>query len=94
MVSFWGGSDYGVLAPLTDTAVQDAEAQLGVRLPASLVRLLRIQNGGTVADRWNHRRRGRLVNRTGSLRPLHQSASAGAGSTISCTATAESRMIT
>ncbi|MFG1795520.1 SMI1/KNR4 family protein [Nocardia sp. NPDC049149] len=53
MASFWGSSDYGVLAPLTDAAVQDAEAQLGVRLPASLVRLLRIQNGGTVANRWN-----------------------------------------
>ncbi|MFI6043904.1 SMI1/KNR4 family protein [Nocardia sp. NPDC051321] len=51
--SFWGDSDYGVLGPLTDKAVRDAESQLRVTLPASLVRLLRVQNGGTVAKRWN-----------------------------------------
>lgn len=53
VASFWSDSDYGVLGPLTDAAVRDAEDQLRVRLPASLVRLLRVQNGGTVAKRWN-----------------------------------------
>lgn len=32
--------------PLTDAAVADAEARLGVRLPASFIATLRIQNGG------------------------------------------------
>ncbi|GAA1620272.1 SMI1/KNR4 family protein [Nocardia ninae] len=53
MASFWSDSDYGVLAPLTDAAVRDAEEQLRVRLPPALVRLLRVRNGGTVAEQWN-----------------------------------------
>lgn len=53
VASFWRDSDFGVLDPLTDEAVRDAEDQLRVALPASLVRLLRVQNGGTVAERWN-----------------------------------------
>ncbi|MFB8277737.1 SMI1/KNR4 family protein [Nocardia colli] len=53
LASFWSDSDYGVLDPLTDDAVRAAENQLGVELPASLLRLLRVQNGGTVADQWN-----------------------------------------
>ncbi|WP_406346809.1 SMI1/KNR4 family protein [Streptomyces sp. NBC_00648] len=33
--------------------MQDAERQLGVRLPASLLEILRVQNGGLVAELWN-----------------------------------------
>ncbi|MFD6280749.1 SMI1/KNR4 family protein [Streptomyces sp. NPDC060209] len=51
--TFWGEGRYGVQPPLTDSVVQDAERQLGVRLPASLLEVLRIQNGGLVADPWN-----------------------------------------
>ncbi|MFE9581157.1 SMI1/KNR4 family protein [Nocardia sp. NPDC006044] len=53
LASFWSDSDYGVLDPLTDDGVRAAENQLGVELPASLLRLLGVQNGGTVADQWN-----------------------------------------
>ncbi|MFJ2751182.1 SMI1/KNR4 family protein [Streptomyces sp. NPDC087297] len=51
--TFWGEGLYGVQPPLTDQAVQDAEVQLGVRLPSSLLELLRGQNGGVVAARWD-----------------------------------------
>ncbi|MFF9070486.1 SMI1/KNR4 family protein [Streptomyces sp. NPDC014891] len=51
--TFWGEGLYGVQPPLTDAVVQDAERQLGVRLPASLLEILRVQNGGVVADAWN-----------------------------------------
>ncbi|MEJ8646140.1 SMI1/KNR4 family protein [Streptomyces sp. MS1.HAVA.3] len=51
--TFWGESLYGVQAPLTDAVVQDAERRLGVRLPASLLEILRVQNGGLVAELWN-----------------------------------------
>ncbi|MFF8375237.1 SMI1/KNR4 family protein [Streptomyces sp. NPDC015661] len=51
--AFWGEGRYGVQAPLTDAAVRDAEARLGVRLPASLLELLRVRNGGDVAESWN-----------------------------------------
>ncbi|WP_329619081.1 SMI1/KNR4 family protein [Streptomyces sp. NBC_01255] len=51
--TFWGEGLYGVQAPLTDAVVQDAELRLGVRLPASLLEILRVQNGGLVADLWN-----------------------------------------
>ncbi|MFJ8871212.1 SMI1/KNR4 family protein [Streptomyces sp. NPDC102473] len=51
--TFWGEGLYGVQAPLTDAVVQDAERQLGVRLPASLLEILRVQNGGLVAELWN-----------------------------------------
>ncbi|MZF91067.1 SMI1/KNR4 family protein [Streptomyces sp. SID5643] len=50
---FWGEGRYGVQPPLTDAVVQDAERRLGVRLPASLLELLRVQNGGLVAELWN-----------------------------------------
>jgi hypothetical protein len=50
--SFWSGSAYGVQQPLTDEAVGVAESELGVTLPSSLLELLRVQNGGVVADRW------------------------------------------
>ncbi|MFI6996726.1 SMI1/KNR4 family protein [Nocardia sp. NPDC050175] len=53
VASFWDDSGYGVLGSLTDEAIRAAEEQLGVALPGSLVRLLRVQNGGAVAKRWN-----------------------------------------
>ncbi|MFD3481796.1 SMI1/KNR4 family protein [Streptomyces sp. NPDC058665] len=51
--TFWGEGLYGVQAPLTDAVVHDAERRLGVRLPASLLEILRVQNGGLVAQLWN-----------------------------------------
>ncbi|MEU5655152.1 SMI1/KNR4 family protein [Streptomyces sp. NPDC047737] len=51
--TFWGEGTYGVQPPLSDAAVLDAERQLGVRLPASLLEILRVRNGGPVADAWN-----------------------------------------
>lgn len=51
--TFWGGGLFGVQPPLTGAVVQDAERQLGVRLPASLLEILRVQNGGLVAELWN-----------------------------------------
>jgi hypothetical protein len=51
--TFWGEGLSGVQPPLTDALVQDAEHQLGVRLPASLLEILRVQNGGVVAELWN-----------------------------------------
>jgi hypothetical protein len=50
---FWGEGRYGVQPPLTDAVVQDAERQLGIRLPASLLEMLRVQNGSLVAELWN-----------------------------------------
>ncbi|MFF1447539.1 SMI1/KNR4 family protein [Streptomyces sp. NPDC058274] len=38
---------------MTDEMVEDAERLLGISLPASLLTLLRVQNGGGVAERWN-----------------------------------------
>jgi hypothetical protein len=49
-VKFWTDGTYGVQAPLTDEAVREAEALLGVRLPETLLELLRVQNGGTVVN--------------------------------------------
>ncbi|MCX4515672.1 SMI1/KNR4 family protein [Streptomyces sp. NBC_01619] len=51
--TFWGKGFYGVQPPLTDAAVEEAEVQLGVRLPSSLLEILRVQNGGQVAAQWN-----------------------------------------
>ncbi|MFF0556298.1 SMI1/KNR4 family protein [Streptomyces sp. NPDC004266] len=51
--TFWGEDPYGDPPPLTDAAVRDAERRLGVRLPASLLELLRDRNGGVVADAWD-----------------------------------------
>ncbi|MER5312169.1 SMI1/KNR4 family protein [Streptomyces sp. NPDC002773] len=51
--TFWGEGLYGVQPPLTGAVVQDAELQLGVRLPALLLEFLRVQNGGLVAELWN-----------------------------------------
>ncbi|MFD7340002.1 SMI1/KNR4 family protein [Streptomyces violascens] len=51
--SFWDSADYGVQPPLADTAIEDAEHELGVSLPAVLLALLQVQNGGQVTARWN-----------------------------------------
>lgn len=51
--AFWGEGRYGVQPPLTDAVVREAERRLGVRLPPSLLEILRVQNGGAVAELWN-----------------------------------------
>jgi SMI1 / KNR4 family (SUKH-1) len=51
--TFWAEGAYGVQPPLTDAMVRNAERVLGVRLPSSLLALLRVQNGGQVATNWN-----------------------------------------
>lgn len=52
--SFWHTEvTHGALSPLTDDIIAAAEHSLGVTLPADLLRLLRIQNGGVVADAWD-----------------------------------------
>ncbi|MFI6263638.1 SMI1/KNR4 family protein [Micromonospora sp. NPDC051006] len=51
--SFWSDSPHGRQPPLTQSAIRDAEGLLGVKLPAALLDLLRIQNGGVVADEWS-----------------------------------------
>ncbi|MFF4811214.1 SMI1/KNR4 family protein [Micromonospora chersina] len=51
--SFWSDSPHGRQPPLTHQAVRDAEGTLGVKLPAALLDLLWIQNGGVVADEWS-----------------------------------------
>ncbi|MFE2560568.1 SMI1/KNR4 family protein [Streptomyces sp. NPDC059352] len=50
--SFWSGHTYGVQPDLTQATVAAAEHVLGLRLPTSLIDLLRVRNGGGVtADR-------------------------------------------
>lgn len=52
--SFWDTTvERGVVAPLTRDMVAAAERELGVTLPGDLLRLLRTQNGGVVADSWD-----------------------------------------
>jgi hypothetical protein len=51
--SFWSDSTNGRQPPLSHEAVQEAEDVLGVKLPAALLELLWIQNGGVVADEWS-----------------------------------------
>ncbi|MEU5646955.1 SMI1/KNR4 family protein [Streptomyces milbemycinicus] len=51
--TFWGEGLYEVQAPLTDVDVADAERQLQVRLPSSLLEILRLQNGGLVSSNWD-----------------------------------------
>lgn len=51
--TFWSDSTIGVQPRLTDEMVAGAESLLGVRLPSALLDLLRVQNGGIVADSWN-----------------------------------------
>lgn len=48
--ALWSGGTYGVQPSLTDEAVTEAEQVLGVRLPVSLLELLRVQNGGEVSS--------------------------------------------
>jgi hypothetical protein len=45
---FWIPNSFGVQPPLTDVMVAEAERVLGVALPAALIELLKIQNGGAV----------------------------------------------
>lgn len=51
--TFWSYSPVGVQPPLTDEMLIDAERALGVRLPSALVELLRLRNGGIVAEEWD-----------------------------------------
>ncbi|MFI7685152.1 hypothetical protein ACIBWG_21135 [Streptomyces griseoaurantiacus] len=52
--AFWDAdSDYGVQQPLTDQAVRDAERLLDGTRPASLIDLLRVQDGGQVTGARN-----------------------------------------
>jgi SMI1 / KNR4 family (SUKH-1) len=52
--SFWDTTvEYGVFSPLTSDMVAAGERELGVKLPSALLRLLGIQNGGSVAQAWN-----------------------------------------
>ncbi|UQW99449.1 SMI1/KNR4 family protein [Streptomyces sp. RerS4] len=48
--AFWSDGDEGVQPPLTEEAVREAEHVLGVTLPAALLELLRVRNGGLVDD--------------------------------------------
>jgi hypothetical protein len=47
------GETYGVHPPLTRETVSQAERELGVRLPADYLALLRVQNGGRVSEDLN-----------------------------------------
>ncbi len=52
--SFWHPDiRNSVLPPLTQDVIVAAERELGLALPADLLRLLRTQNGGVVADAWD-----------------------------------------
>lgn len=54
VASFWHPDiEYFRLPPLTDDLVAGAEAQLGFTLPLDLIRLLKVQNGGVVAEAWD-----------------------------------------
>jgi len=50
--TFWGISGHWVQPALTDESICEAERLLGVTLPPSLLDLLRLQNGGVVANDW------------------------------------------
>ncbi|MEV6924820.1 SMI1/KNR4 family protein [Dactylosporangium sp. NPDC051485] len=51
---FWHADEkHGMLPPLTQDMIAAAEGELGVTLPADLLRLLRVQNGGLVAEAWD-----------------------------------------
>jgi hypothetical protein len=45
MNEFWG-NNYYKHPPLTEKMISDAERKLGVKLPAELIELLKLQNGG------------------------------------------------
>lgn len=53
MATFWADETYGTQAALTPDSVAEAERMLGVVLPAALLELLRLRNGGPVADAWS-----------------------------------------
>jgi hypothetical protein len=57
-VAFWERSEYAIReyigAPLTDTVLVAVERELGYKLPASYVELMRFQNGG-IPVRTSHR---------------------------------------
>ncbi|MER7622546.1 SMI1/KNR4 family protein [Streptomyces sp. NPDC126503] len=50
---FWDEGSCGSVSPVTEEAIKEAEHRLGVRLPASLLELLRIRDGGLVAEAWD-----------------------------------------
>lgn len=53
-VTLWHPDNKHLRLPvLTDDMVADAQRQLGVSLPPELLHLLRIQNGGVIADGWD-----------------------------------------
>jgi hypothetical protein len=53
-VSFWEPEiEHLRQPPLTDALIADATKELGLTLPPDLLHLLRIQNGGVVADAWD-----------------------------------------
>lgn len=51
---FWDEiTDYGVHPALTDDALADCEALLGIKLPSEYVALLRVRNGGAVGKEYS-----------------------------------------
>ncbi|MFH8625352.1 SMI1/KNR4 family protein [Streptomyces vietnamensis] len=51
--TFWDEGPREGRSTLTDAVVRDAEQRLGVRLPAALLELLRVRDGGVVAESWD-----------------------------------------
>ncbi|MFB7453276.1 SMI1/KNR4 family protein [Streptomyces sp. NPDC056194] len=51
--TFWDEGPHGAGSSLTDAVVRDAQQRLGVRLPVALLELLRVRDGGVVADAWD-----------------------------------------
>lgn len=51
--TFWAAGPDTPGPAITDTGVRHAERRLGVRLPSSLLELLRIRDGGQVAPHWS-----------------------------------------
>ncbi|WP_225803720.1 SMI1/KNR4 family protein [Streptomyces sp. NK15101] len=51
--TFWDEGADADRPPLTDAVVRDAEQRLGVRLPVPLLDLLRVRDGGVVAESWD-----------------------------------------
>jgi SMI1-KNR4 cell-wall len=51
---FWDESkNYGVHPALTEDALVDCEARLGIKLPSEYIALLRVRNGGAVAREYS-----------------------------------------
>lgn len=53
LATFWASGGSSVGPPLKQERVCEAEHVLGVKLPSALLVLLRVQNGGVVADGHN-----------------------------------------